>query len=352
MDALLREALAELDALDDEDGKGGSSATATATAAPGRPSAPAYAQEPISNTITHGTATAKQSDVAHKTEPLATSSAEAAVDCTLSQRDATGALSPEESPALGTAAVQVGDEVDEVTRQRMGELDLDVDAHSAPQCAGLASSEGAELSRTAAGHVPPGFTGGGLPAMTPDAADSSEDDGASSDMEATLAALARSAENLTRASGGNDEEGADACLELLKHLGDGLGDLGANMGFGEDAGEPTAAGGGGGGEVNDTAFDGLLDSLVGQLLSKDVMVEPLKMLHDEFPRYLRANGQSLSTQDVHRYTKQQEIVGRILQAYEERPEDTDHVARLMQEMQLYGPPPAEMAAPGAACVLS
>lgn len=37
----------------------------------------------------------------------------------------------------------------------------------------------------------------------------------------------------------------------------------------------------------DTAMEGLLDNLVGQLLSKDVMYEPMKHLHEEFPVRMR-----------------------------------------------------------------
>ena len=51
------------------------------------------------------------------------------------------------------------------------------------------------------------------------------------------------------------------------------------------AGSAAASGasGSGGGPDEDAAMEGLLDNLVGQLLSKDVMHEPMKHLHEEFP---------------------------------------------------------------------
>ena len=154
-------------------------------------------------------------------------------------------------------------------------------------------------------------------------------------MEETLRALARSAE--TVAQDHSDGAGADP-MELLKQLG---------LGGGE--------GGGSGGD--DAAMDGLLDNLVGQLLSKEVMLEPMQHLQKELPKYMEEKGESLSAADKQRFQRQHEIIGKILSAYEEEPNDPDKIATLMQEMQACGPPPTEIAgAPGLdalnGCVIS
>ena len=109
------------------------------------------------------------------------------------------------------------------------------------------------------------------------------------------------------------------------------------------------------------------------------MLEPMQHLHAELPRYLvrvrvRARvrvrdltltltvtltltltlaltltkaekGDSLSSEDLQRFRKQEQIIGQILVAYDEQPSDPDKVAALMQEMQQCGPPPAEIAGP-------
>ena len=173
-------------------------------------------------------------------------------------------------------------------------------------------------------------------------------------MEQTLKALARSAETLAQDQ--SEGEGPDP-MELLKQLGLG------------DAGGASAAGGASSGASGEQ-LDGLLDSLVGQLLSKEVrshvrwrrlrprgsphplqrardqvMLEPMQHLHKELPNYLAEKGDSLSAADRARFEKQELIIGQILVAYDEEPNDPDKVATLMQEMQQCGPPPTEIAGP-------
>ena len=161
----------------------------------------------------------------------------------------------------------------------------------------------------------------------------------------------RSAEALSAEGGGaGGGDDAAACMELLQKLAteasgggapsDVMGALGSALGGG--GGAPSSGGGGGasgGGGADDPALDGLLDNLVGQLLSKDVMLEPMQHLHAEFPRYLAAHAEKLRPDDLARYRKQQEAVAAILRAYETEPDNADRIAELMQQMQAYGAPP-------------
>ena len=237
----------------------------------------------------------------------------------------------------------------------------------------------------------------------------------SDEMEKTIRALASSAEMLADDGKGRSDE--DAMMELLRQLGtnepgSGPGDPGAAADaeagmihllqklsaelpaeFGGPGGgmasAPSCGDGGGGGSApstsggkakahsgaaeasaastppsgpsrsgdadEDAAVDGLLDSLVGQLLSKDVMHEPMKHLHEEFPRYLDTHKDRLGPDEMTRYKKQQDLVAQILAAYDRTPTDTDEVAALMQRMQACGPPPPEIAGPvadGVGCVVS
>ena len=210
------------------------------------------------------------------------------------------------------------------------------------------------------------------------------------ELEQTLRNLAASAEALVdKPADGNAAED-EAMLKLLQQLGAGLGggssdqsasdqgmmDLLQKLGAAaqqEDAhangqttrGTPVSSSAGSmgvgssastanGSSDDDAAMEGMLDQLVGQLLSKDVMLEPMRHLHAEFPRYLASHKESLSEQERSRYMQQQRLVGEILKAYEETPDDTDKVAMLMQQMQACGAPPAEIAGPvadTAGCIL-
>ncbi|KAI8973111.1 Pex19 protein family-domain-containing protein [Trametes punicea] len=96
---------------------------------------------------------------------------------------------------------------------------------------------------------------------------------------------------------------------------------------------------------------GLLENMMSQLMSKEVLYEPLKELHDKFPSYLEENASKLSEEDKKRYSSQSAVVAQIVATFED-PSYTDDdpqkglkIVELMQEMQGYGSPPAEIMGP-------
>ena len=48
-------------------------------------------------------------------------------------------------------------------------------------------------------------------------------------------------------------------------------------------------------------FKGLLDSVVKDILSKDSLYKPMKVLKDEYPDWLENNWEGLSQEDLERY---------------------------------------------------
>ncbi|KAI0777428.1 Pex19-domain-containing protein [Trametes elegans] len=102
---------------------------------------------------------------------------------------------------------------------------------------------------------------------------------------------------------------------------------------------------------NEEELQGLLENMMSQLMSKEVLYEPLKELHDKFPSYLKDNASTLSAEDKKRYDSQSKVVTQIVTIFED-PSYTDddpqkglRVVELMQEMQDYGSPPAEIMGP-------
>ncbi|KAF8900708.1 Pex19 protein family-domain-containing protein [Gymnopilus junonius] len=131
---------------------------------------------------------------------------------------------------------------------------------------------------------------------------------------------------------------ADTLQELLKTLGDlGLGEGEDKEGLGEGSGEEQLA--------------GMLEGLMGQLMSKEVLYEPLKELSDNFPPYLANPPSPLTPEDRTRYDSQLTCVRKILAVFEnEKYSDADadmnkKVVDLMSEMQTFGTPPQELMGP-------
>ncbi|XP_046852351.1 peroxisomal biogenesis factor 19-like [Xenia sp. Carnegie-2017] len=95
----------------------------------------------------------------------------------------------------------------------------------------------------------------------------------------------------------------------------------------------------------------MMQGMMMNLLSKDVLYPALNELKTKYPTWLREKKDSLSS-DVHEnYSKQYELVCEICMEYEsEKEKDTedvkkkrfDHLMVLMQKMQRYGQPPEEL----------
>lgn len=130
------------------------------------------------------------------------------------------------------------------------------------------------------------------------------------------------AKSATQQSTSNSEE--DMLAEMLKAL-DGSG------GGGEDG-------------ISKMVLD-----MMQQLTQKDMLYEPMKELHDQYPEWLQKNKPpKVKQEDYDRYVKQSEIVKDITNKFEEPAfSDEDEKCKTyiwdkMQEMQAQGAPPEEL----------
>ncbi|XP_054855528.1 peroxisomal biogenesis factor 19 [Eublepharis macularius] len=96
----------------------------------------------------------------------------------------------------------------------------------------------------------------------------------------------------------------------------------------------------------------LMQGIMRNLLSKDVLYPSLKEITDKYPEWLRSHCDSLPKEQYEKYQEQHSIMGKICEQFEaERPSDgdTEHKARfelildLMQQLQDLGHPPKELA---------
>ncbi|KAH0174935.1 Pex19-domain-containing protein, partial [Aureobasidium melanogenum] len=92
-------------------------------------------------------------------------------------------------------------------------------------------------------------------------------------------------------------------------------------------------------------FNSMLMGMMEQLVNKDILYEPMKELHDNFPEWLEKNKESTSKQDLERYKTQQAVVKDIVDRFEknnfsdDNKEDREYIVDKMQQMQAAGAPP-------------
>ncbi|CCO34151.1 Peroxisome biogenesis protein 19-1 AltName: Full=Peroxin-19-1 [Rhizoctonia solani AG-1 IB] len=129
----------------------------------------------------------------------------------------------------------------------------------------------------------------------------------------------KSSDENARASGsGNEDDFAD----FLKQLSDG-------------------------GDGNEDGLKGMIENMMGQLMGKEILYEPLVEMNDKFPGYF-AEHPNLPEADLKRHKAQQAIVKQLVEIYQ-KPNYSDddketgkEVLRLMNEMQELGSPPTEV----------
>ncbi|KZV62246.1 Pex19 protein [Peniophora sp. CONT] len=106
-----------------------------------------------------------------------------------------------------------------------------------------------------------------------------------------------------------------------------------------------------GGDSTDEDLHGILEGMMGQLMSKDVLYDPLKELHEKFPAYMKENDSKLSKTDKERYQAQIASITKIMTVFDdptykdEDPEKSAEIVSLMSEMQTHGSPPEELMGP-------
>lgn len=86
----------------------------------------------------------------------------------------------------------------------------------------------------------------------------------------------------------------------------------------------------------------VVDTVMKQLLDKELMYTPMKEVCCRFPEWLAKNKESLSVQEYERYGKQYVYFQKIVRVYETEPENFARLMELMQDIQEYGQPPVEI----------
>jgi peroxin-19 len=90
--------------------------------------------------------------------------------------------------------------------------------------------------------------------------------------------------------------------------------------------------------------DAFLNGMMEQLLSKELMYEPLKQVTEKFPAWLKAHQNTISSQEWKQRQQQFKIFQQLVQVYEDNDNNnkTDRLMDLMQQLQQFGQPPTEI----------
>lgn len=79
-----------------------------------------------------------------------------------------------------------------------------------------------------------------------------------------------------------------------------------------------------------------------QLLSKEILYEPMKEIGERYPKWLEDHKSSLSEEDYKRYSHQYELIHELNGVYDSDPGNFTKIVELMQKMQECGHPPNDI----------
>jgi hypothetical protein len=124
-------------------------------------------------------------------------------------------------------------------------------------------------------------------------------------------------------------EGLEGLLppEFLGGVSAGGGARGANLPSGGGAGNLPSVGG------EFPGMQSLVDTIMHQLLSKDVLYQPMKDIGSKYPEWLAANKESLDPEQYKLYEEQYEYIQKICTMYETDPENYTQLMDLLQEVE-------------------
>ena len=89
-------------------------------------------------------------------------------------------------------------------------------------------------------------------------------------------------------------------------------------------------------------MESIVETMMQQLLSKEILHEPMKEIGERYPKWLKEHEDVLSKEDFARYSHQYELIKDLNEVYENDPGNFTKIVELMQQMQECGQPPNEI----------
>ncbi|ESQ41748.1 hypothetical protein EUTSA_v10014511mg [Eutrema salsugineum] len=89
-------------------------------------------------------------------------------------------------------------------------------------------------------------------------------------------------------------------------------------------------------------LESIVDTMMQQLLSKDILHEPMKEIGARYPKWLEEHESSLKKEEYERYSHQYELIKELNLVYENEPNNSTKIMEIMQKMQECGQPPSDI----------
>ncbi|MCL7027781.1 hypothetical protein MKW94_019590 [Papaver nudicaule] len=89
-------------------------------------------------------------------------------------------------------------------------------------------------------------------------------------------------------------------------------------------------------------MESIVETMMQQLLSKEILHEPMKEIGTRYPKWLEDHKSSLSKEDYDRYSHQHDLIKELNQVYDRDPGNFTKIVDLMQKMQECGQPPSDI----------
>lgn len=96
------------------------------------------------------------------------------------------------------------------------------------------------------------------------------------------------------------------------------------------------------GEQSEEKLGETLEKIMETLLSPKVLKDPMVQLKNKYPEWLQANKGKISEQEYNKIYQQYQYACKIVEVYENDPNNTMKLVDLMKEMQELGSPPQEI----------
>ncbi|KAA0041087.1 hypothetical protein IC582_014909 [Cucumis melo] len=89
-------------------------------------------------------------------------------------------------------------------------------------------------------------------------------------------------------------------------------------------------------------MESIVETMMQQLLSKEILHEPMKEIGERYPKWLEDHKASLSKEEYERYSQQYNLIKDLNIVYEREPDNFNKIVELMQKMQECGQPPNDI----------